>query len=389
MVQRLIMSSLILKNAFTEEECCDHASESDDDLACIGFMFDTAHAKTSEKFIFSDLSGKEFSVDLNRIKGDPGHVQSGQYLWPAAQFAVEWIAAHAPELDLLPNSMCCSTQNTERGVSNALSILELGAGCGLTALGVSQLCPERLVSVVLTDRDYGSLQLLDQNASILCKRLGDTAFPMYLQKRVAEIQQDHRITSKSSGDRTATVSQNQPTPSSPQNPSCSLFLAHKLDWGEAVPTELMERCQSHIQLCTSDVLSTLTGHASPSSGQEIISMPVQLLLLGSDLLYSIDVVAPLFHSVTQMLVHHKSGSSARQTTGLEDAANDDQVQKNIKSERACSKKGVFVLTSSFDVGEQINEEVTRQLQLKGLEVIERAPLDMQSGLCRVQIFSLL
>ena len=75
----------------------------------------------------------------------PGHVQSGQYLWPAAAFTGRF---------LLDN---WSTLNAE-------TVVELGAGVGLAGLVASKLPGTK--GVVLTDYDHGSLQLLNDNVEL-------------------------------------------------------------------------------------------------------------------------------------------------------------------------------------------------------------------------------
>ena len=80
-------------------------------LDSIGFMFDAQHSKTSKSFSFSN----KIDLQVSLIDNDPGHVQSGLYLWPAAEYACEHII----------NKWTSFEHQIE-------SVLELGAGCGLT-----------------------------------------------------------------------------------------------------------------------------------------------------------------------------------------------------------------------------------------------------------------
>lgn len=83
---------------------------SENDLSSIGFLFDSCHSKTTKYFNFA---GK-ISIEISLIDDDPGHIQSGLYLWPAAECACQHLL---------------TIWNTLPAHS---TILELGAGCGLT-----------------------------------------------------------------------------------------------------------------------------------------------------------------------------------------------------------------------------------------------------------------
>ena len=54
-------------------------SEHDDCLTDVGFMFDSFHSRSTKEFVFD-----KFKLDIFCIDEDPGHVQSGQHLWPGA-----------------------------------------------------------------------------------------------------------------------------------------------------------------------------------------------------------------------------------------------------------------------------------------------------------------
>lgn len=53
--------------------------DSDDCLTDLGFMFDSYHSRDTKKISF-----EKFDISLHLIDEDPGHVQSGQHLWPGA-----------------------------------------------------------------------------------------------------------------------------------------------------------------------------------------------------------------------------------------------------------------------------------------------------------------
>jgi predicted nicotinamide N-methyase len=116
-------------------------SDTEVDLGSIGFMFDASHARYKREFCIPS-SGD--TIVVSTIGEDPGHVQSGQYLWPAASFGAnyiteDWKALQAPH------------------------VLELGAGCGLTGIAAGRL--PNVETVTLTDYDNGSLGLLRENAA--------------------------------------------------------------------------------------------------------------------------------------------------------------------------------------------------------------------------------
>jgi len=347
----------------TENDAEASESDSDNDMACIGFMFDTARKKGCECFEFHNSKGELFTVDLNMIQGDPGHVQSGQYLWPAAHYAVSYLADHVDEF----NHLC-------KNSSEAISIVELGAGCGLTALGVSQLFPHRLISCILTDRDYGSLLLLEQNSTQLWERLSAQAFPMHKSARMREIAATAQKPGIFASDKESKGGDSRDNGDEELFP---LFTTAELNWGKPLPEELYKRCcKGSIYRCLE---ASSTGSTAVATGTQTqaaaAGLPFQLLLLGSDLLYSEDVVAPLLTTVVQLLTLHSEsmGSSKR---GVPHLATDADMT------------GIFILTSSFDIGENINLEVSQQADKLKLEIREMNALNVSTATCRVQQFRL-
>ena len=146
-------------------------------LGSIGFMFDAQHVRLTKTVSF----GQDITLHLKFIGEDPGkhiiygnsiccsdvitfhvlycliatdflnyllplgHVQSGQYLWPAAAFTGQYLVDNWDTL-------------------KANTIVELGAGVGLAGLVASKLPGTEIV--VLTDYDHGSLQLLNDNIEL-------------------------------------------------------------------------------------------------------------------------------------------------------------------------------------------------------------------------------
>eukprot|EP00903_Cladosiphon_okamuranus_P006055 g5970.t1 len=101
-------------------------------------MFDNALPKTRRSFCFGDVS-----VAVRLVDDDPGAVQSGHYVWPAAPA----LSAYLVDRRLaLPRGGRC---------------LELGAGCGLAGLVAAQL--EATSAVVFTDHDPGVLDMIRES----------------------------------------------------------------------------------------------------------------------------------------------------------------------------------------------------------------------------------
>ena len=207
----------------------------DEDDAPMAFMFDACKVKEEEKFTFeSELTGR-FEVLLKMITGDPGHQQSGQYLWPASAFNARWVLDHLEEFSL----DAASTSSSEREVT----LVELGAGCGLTGLALSHLpCVNK---VVLTDYDYGALELLKENAA----------------------------------KRSACMGQGKE----------DFISVEEVKWGSNL--SLTSTLKSAVASCNSEVELTVEKSRSRK----------RLLILGSDLIYCSSVCLPLFTTVRDLL----------------------------------------------------------------------------------------
>ncbi|ETW03169.1 hypothetical protein H310_05586 [Aphanomyces invadans] len=123
--------------------------EADEDLlADVGFMYDDCLEKVTCEFTFGVTSDSDptprVSVFLSYVQDDPGFVQSGHYVWPAAPALCEYMEAHFKELP--------------RG-----NVVELGAGCGLAGLVFAQLDPSS--TIIFTDHDPGVLKTIEHNVT--------------------------------------------------------------------------------------------------------------------------------------------------------------------------------------------------------------------------------
>ena len=174
------------------------------------------------------------------------------------------------------------------------SILELGAGVGLAGILASKLPgAER---VVLTDYDHGSIKLLEENV-----QLNSTA-----------------------------------------NDTCKISTEF-LEWGKTLVSD-ENGCMSCVGCIKSKSSDEMRG----------VKLETFSLVIGTDLLYCIEIVEPLFSSVKTLLF-------------------------NAKSSR-------FILVSSFNPGEDIELAITVLCSRIGLTIEELVKLDEIGKICRVQYF---
>jgi predicted nicotinamide N-methyase len=155
------------------------AQESDDDecLTDMGFMFEGSEASTLKRFEWTKTEFEEeffklmclaccrkesepvkMSVyaALNVVDKDPGAVQSGHYLWPAAPALVKYLVSEKSSLS---------------------SIVKLGAGCALASLVALQLFSNTLSCVIVTDHDPGALQRARENCTSTLEQLQEKCRP--------------------------------------------------------------------------------------------------------------------------------------------------------------------------------------------------------------------
>lgn len=132
----------------------DEEEEDDDDL--LGFnLFEGETPKIVREF--NDLGGG-ISLSVTCLDEEPIGVQSGQLLWPAAPALCRHLIASWESLRGF--SAAAAAAGAERGREQA--VLELGAGCGMVGITAAKLGCSR---VVMTDRDLGALELIEQNVS--------------------------------------------------------------------------------------------------------------------------------------------------------------------------------------------------------------------------------
>lgn len=120
----------------------------DPSLLDIGFMFDASVEKVVRNFCY----GNRVNLRISCIEQEPGAVQSGHYIWPAAPGLVEYVVDHWDHETILPNT------------SSLTNVVELGAGCGLAGLALAQLNPR--AHIVFTDHDPGALRTIEYNVKL-------------------------------------------------------------------------------------------------------------------------------------------------------------------------------------------------------------------------------
>ena len=200
----------------TIDQEADDFSNSSDMIADMGFMFDSEQAVVCKKLSFqyrvNGKTRKVFNVDLESVDDDPGAVQSGHYMWPASPA----LAQHLVNTYMVQDG----------SIRNPISVVELGAGCGLGGCIAMQL--PGFKTVVFTDHDPGTLNL-----------------------------------SRSNAERTATAS------------NCDLHY-RLLSWGDKKQARIL-----------------LSDLGLQQCGFELI--------IGSDLIYDVGVVMPLFVTISLLL----------------------------------------------------------------------------------------
>ena len=127
------------------------------------FPFEANHSKT----ILSISLISDLHVKLKAIGTDPGHKQSGQYLWPAAtDLSNHLITSYS-------SSNSSSSTSSSTSCLSSTSVIELGAGCGLAGI-VAHILGAK--SVLCTDYDLGCIDLIQSNDTPLFSALFSTCF---------------------------------------------------------------------------------------------------------------------------------------------------------------------------------------------------------------------
>lgn len=230
----------------------------DDIFTSAGFLFDSCQASGKETFTFSpshsangaiDQSLSSITITLECIDDTPGALQSGHYIWPAspalAQFLVDTYR-HQQHSSLV----------AKEDVSSIQRIMELGAGCGLVSMCAYQLFTNSTLLVV-TDHDPGTLKRAKSNFESLGK------------------EKDNRSTR---------------------------VLFEELSWCDSKSyfQNFFKRIQEETKDCVQCTSCRQNDNDNDAAKFDLI--------LGSDLIYSLDVVRPLLTTVSYLLRKSNEGS---------------------------------------------------------------------------------
>ena len=125
------------------------SEDDDEDLSDMRLLFDDYEPKVTRSFSF------DHSVNVEVVcaeQNQPGALQSGVFLWPAASALGKFLVSRHPQ------------------GTNFKHVIELGAGCGLAGLVAARLLQMKLEgndgecgSILFTDRDYTSLKMIRQS----------------------------------------------------------------------------------------------------------------------------------------------------------------------------------------------------------------------------------
>jgi predicted nicotinamide N-methyase len=209
--------------------------EEDAVYADVGIMFEGSHASTLKHFAFDN---NNIHIALKVVDDEPGAVQSGHYLWPAAHSLCEYLVQ--------------KNNVSERPTT----ILELGAGCALVSLVALQLYKDKLQCLVVTDHDPGTLERARDNHETTLEELYERAATE--DEQLSIINELGSIPVKTE----------------------SLEWGEEKDWKKL--QEILKQC-NHVE----------KEKASSSCFFDLI--------LGSDLIYCLEVVEPLLLTASKLL----------------------------------------------------------------------------------------
>jgi Lysine methyltransferase len=180
-----------------QEETDDVQQDDDDEsgLFAIDFMFEGSQPSRMEYFTWklptsissattqqSTAASKApppppstIQVALSIADDNPGAVQSGHYLWPAAKLLADYLVQQHSSSWGSRSSNSSSSSSLFHHYSAPCSILELGAGCALVSLTALQLWQDSLQCVVVSDHDPGTLERARNNYESTLQKLMDAS----------------------------------------------------------------------------------------------------------------------------------------------------------------------------------------------------------------------
>lgn len=240
--------------------------DSDDCYADVGFMFEGCQPSTLKRFQWVRPTNGEEKEDgtasvkpevriaLHVVDEEPGALQSGHYLWPAAPMMAQFL------VDLSHVSQWEKPKN----------IMELGAGCALVSLTALQIMHESLHCIVITDHDPGTLERARDNY--------ETTLEDLLESTESDEEQLDCINGISS----------------------IPVLFESLAWGnnEDVAQRVASAAAEHSYPLLSLIESVVSLPVNPNYNMD---RNIFDLMLGSDLIYCREVVEPLLQTVSYLM----------------------------------------------------------------------------------------
>jgi predicted nicotinamide N-methyase len=287
------------------------SSSNDDYFADVGFMFEAQQPVRLERFhwdlskscqsndainsiddecdgSFSATNRKGISVALHVADDIPGAVQSGHYLWPAAAMLSEYLiknySYNRRNATAISRTACDQSPSILMRHKNTpviRTVVELGAGCALTSLAALQLWQDTIQCLCVTDHDPGTLVRARDNL--------ETTLQLLLEDCNDDDDCDEQLNAAINNIASIPV------------------LFETLEWGDitTVDTMIHNLIQEHLP---SSILSSNEGQNQGNLGSfandSAKTLPAYIdIVLGSDLIYCMEVVRPLFCTATQLMGH--------------------------------------------------------------------------------------
>lgn len=266
--------SSLADSSFSNLSITQETSSERDSYDCyadVGFMFEGCQPSTLKRFQWVHPTNGEEKVDgtasvkpevriaLHVVDEEPGALQSGHYLWPAAPMMAQFL------VDLSHISQWKKPKN----------IMELGAGCALVSLTALQIMHESLHCVVITDHDPGTLERARDNY--------ETTLEDLLESTESEEEQLDCINGISS----------------------IPVLFESLAWGddEGAAQRVASAASEHSYPLLSLVESVddTTSKPAPMNPNYHMDRNIFDLMLGSDLIYCREVIEPLLQTVSYLM----------------------------------------------------------------------------------------
>jgi hypothetical protein len=308
------MTSLSNKSPSTYDATHQDDSEDAEEsiLSAIGFLFEGSETTTLKRFQWkrpsfgrphdedSMTTTTTIHVSIHLVDDEPGAVQSGHFLWPAAPALCDFLIAeqqsppHPQEIpsehrqpihpkeeeykleggffrDPDSSSSCYGPQN----------VLELGAGCALSSWFALQLYHTTLQCLVVTDHDPSVLRRAKDNY--------ETTLEDLYERAAAE-------------SSSPSVVQEEVDPF-PRHLASIPVRFETLSWGqsEEVTTRLLQTIPCFKSSLTSTTYENENSTTTPTPASS--SEPVSYfdLVLGSDLMDCIEVIEPLLTTASCLM----------------------------------------------------------------------------------------